>query len=145
MAFVVTPVLHRMLAPADGAAVSVTLDPLQKPAVAPLVIETVGIGSFVSVIGSDVLIHPSESVAVKDNVFVFEIVIGFVVEPLLHNIVEGEDVFAVNVTEAPSQKLVPLDVMLTVAGVILKCMALNIFKEVNTFIPPSVILKRAIS
>ena len=117
IAFVVAPVLQRIVAPADGTAVRVTFPPLQKLAVGPLEIETVGIGSLVSVIGNDVLIQPSASVAVKDTVLVFDTVMEFVVAPLLHNIVEGVVVFAVNVTEEPSQKFVPLEVILTVGTV----------------------------
>jgi len=145
MSLVDAPVLHSRVAPVEGVAVSFTLPPVQKLAVAPLLILIVGKASFVTVIGKDVLIQPSASVAVKDTVPEFESVRGFPVAPLLQVIFEREGAFAVNETEDPSQKLVPEAVILTALGTNLKCMALYTLSEVSTFIPPNVIRNRAMS
>ena len=145
MSFVDAPVLHSNVAPVEGVAVSFMLPPAQKLAVAPLLMLIVGKASFVIAIGNDVLIQPSASVAVNDTVAEFERVRGLLVAPLLQVIFEREGALAVNETVEPSQKLVPEAVILTALGTNLKCMALYILSDVNTFIPPNVILKRAIS
>jgi len=102
MVWVVAPLLHSQLAPAD--AVRSTEPPAQN-VVAPLgVIVATGNGLTVTLIGADVAEHPKPFVTVTVKTPVALTVMVWVVEPLLHSQLAPAD--AVRSTEPPAQKIV---------------------------------------